>query len=50
MSVIPFPVCEYAANHCRDGRRLENISNYIQGRQLKNKMKQAEAELGQAQF
>ena len=35
MSVIPFPVCEYAANHCREGRRLGNISNYIEGRRLK---------------
>ena len=35
MSVIPFPVCEYAANHCREGRWLENISNYTEGRQLK---------------
>ena len=39
MSVIPFPVCEYAANHCREGRRLGNISNYIEGRRLKNKIK-----------
>ena len=39
MSVIPFPVCEYAANHCREGRQLGNISNYIEGRQLKNENK-----------
>ena len=42
MSVIPFPVCEYAANHCREGRRLENISNYIGGRWLKKINEQAE--------
>ena len=35
MSVIPFPVCKYAANQCREGRRLENITNYTEGRQLK---------------
>ena len=23
MSIIPFPVCEYAAIHYKDGRRLE---------------------------
>ena len=26
MSVIPFPVCEYAAIHYKDGRRLEGPS------------------------
>ena len=35
MSVIPFPVCEYAANHYREGWRQANISNYTEGRQLK---------------
>ena len=35
LSVIPFPVCEYAANYWREGRRLENISNFTEGRQLK---------------
>ena len=40
MLVIPFPVCEYAANHCREGRRLGNISNYIEGTRLKNKRKE----------
>ena len=35
MSIIPFPVCENAANHFREGRQLENISNYTEGRQLK---------------
>ena len=25
MSVIPFPVCEYAAIHYKDGRRLEEM-------------------------
>ena len=39
MSVIPFPVFEYAANHYREGRRLGNISNYIEGRRLKHKIK-----------
>ena len=35
MSVIPFPVCEYATNHWGEGRQLGNISNYIEGRGLK---------------
>ena len=39
ISVIPFLVYEYAANHYREGRRLWNISNYIGGRWLKNKIK-----------
>ena len=39
MSAIPFPVCEYASNHCRRGIQLGNISNYIEGRRLKNKIK-----------
>ena len=39
MLVIPFPVCEYAANHYREGRRLWNISNYIEGIRLKNEIK-----------
>ena len=39
MSVITFPVCEYAVNHCREGRRLGNISYYKEGRRLKNKIK-----------
>ena len=51
MSVIPFPVCEYAANHCREGRRLGNISNYIEGRQLKNnKLGLSSAKLSRAKF
>ena len=25
MSLIPFPVCEYAAIHYKDGRRLEKL-------------------------
>ena len=29
MSVIPFPVCEFAANHCREGRRLGKIEIFI---------------------
>ena len=53
MLVIPFPVCQYAANHCREGRGPENILNYKEGRGLKNKIKwnkiQAGAELCQAQ-
>ena len=36
MSVIPFPVCAYATVHYK-GRWLENISNYVEGRQLRNK-------------
>ena len=40
-STIPFPVCEYAANHYREGRRLWNISNYIEGIRLKNKIKKS---------
>ena len=39
MSVIPFPVCEYAANHCREGRRLGIILDYIGGRRLENEIK-----------
>ena len=39
MSVVPFPVCEHAANHCKEGRRLENTSNYIEWRQIKNKIR-----------
>ena len=35
MAVYPFPVCEYAAIHYIDGRRLENISNYIEQRRPK---------------
>ena len=44
MAVYPFPVCEYAAIHYIDGRRLENISNYIERRRQlirKIKMKQS---------
>ena len=37
MSVILFPVCEYAAIHYKDGRRLENFSNYIEERRLRIK-------------
>ena len=37
MSIIPFPVCAYAAIH-------------YEGRQLENKIRQAGAELGQAQI
>ena len=25
MTIIPFPVCEYAAIHYKDGRRLEKL-------------------------
>ena len=39
MLVIPFPVCQYAANHCREGRGLENILNYKEGRKLKKQNK-----------
>ena len=51
MAVYPFPVCEYAAIHYIDGRRLENISNHIERRRqlirkLKwNKIKQNERSL-----
>ena len=37
MSVIPFPVCEYAAIHYKDEGRLENFSNYIEERRLRIK-------------
>ena len=29
MSVIPFPVCEYAAIHYKDGRRLEKLARAV---------------------
>ena len=32
MSIIPFPVCEYAAIHYIDERQLENISYFIDRR------------------
>ena len=34
MSVIPFPVCEYAATYYKEGRQLE-FSNFIEGRWLR---------------
>ena len=37
MFLIPFPVCEYAAIHYKDGRRLDKLQNHIEGRQLKKK-------------
>jgi len=37
MSVIPFPVCEYAAILYKDGRRLGKTENCIGGRQLRMK-------------
>ena len=42
MAVFPFPVCEFAAIHYKDGRRLENTSNYTERRRprmRKNKTK-----------
>ena len=39
MSVILFPVCEYAAINQKDGRRLENFQNYREGRSMKKKEK-----------
>ena len=33
--VIPFPACEYATIPYKDGRRLENLSNYIERRRLR---------------
>ena len=38
MSVILFPVCEYAAINQKDGRRLENFQNYIEGKRLSIKL------------
>ena len=35
MLVIPFPACEYATIHYKDGRRLENLSNYIELKRLR---------------
>ena len=37
MSVIPFPVCQYATINYKGGRQLKNVSNYVEGRQLRNK-------------
>ena len=40
MAVFPFPVCEFAANHYKDGRRLENTSNNIEENRIEwNKMR-----------
>ena len=38
MSEILFPVYEYAAINQKDGRRLENFQNYIEGKQLSIKL------------
>ena len=37
MCVISSPVCEYAAIHYKDGRLLDNFSNYSDRRRLSKK-------------
>ena len=36
--IIPFPVYQYTIYY-KGGRQLKNVSNYVEGRQLKNKKK-----------